>query len=210
MNPRVTVGPIERGEISAAVEIFFQGFGPSVRRLYGDPPKPDAMIDVWSFAREKEPGGFLAARIGADCIGYALFTSSLGALQRAAVTSGRVVVWAMRAISGRYGLHWGALARQLWNKMLFVGTASEYRTSGDAQLLNIAVATNARGHGAANALMQHGMRYLGAHGIEEVRLEVEPDNAAALAVYRQAGFQERGRLHNVYGDWIVMTARPPQ
>jgi ribosomal protein S18 acetylase RimI-like enzyme len=208
LNPSLTVAPIDAAEIESAVRIFFDGFAENARRLYGDPPKLDAMVDVWSFAREQEPGGFLGAYVGADVVGYALFTSSVSALQRAAVTSGRVLVWALRALTGRYGLRWSALCGQLWNKMLFVGSSSDYRTVGDAQLLNIAVAPGARGHGIANALVESGMRYLATRGIQEVRLEVEPDNTSAIAVYRRAGFQERGRLRNVHGDWIVMIAQP--
>jgi ribosomal protein S18 acetylase RimI-like enzyme len=208
LNPPVTVAPIAAGEIDSAVRIFFDGFAENARRLYGNPPKPDAMVDVWTFARNLEPGGFLGAHAGGDLVGYALFTSSVHRLQRVALTSGRALVWALRALTGRYGLRWSALFGQLWNKMIFVGSASEYRTTGDAQLLNIAVAPAARGAGAAGALVEHGMQYLASRAIHEVRLEVQPNNAPAIAVYRRAGFQERGRMRNAYGDWIVMTANP--
>ena len=209
MNASIAIAPIEPAEIEAAVRIFFDGFGDNVRRLYGDPPKPDAMVDVWTFARALEPGGFLAAHVDGRLVGYALFTSSVHTLQRAALTSGCVFAWGLRAITGRYGLRWSALFGQLWNKMLFAGSSSAYRTTGDAQLLNIAVASAARGHGAATLLVAQGLRYLHTRGIEEVRLEVQPDNAPAIAAYTRCGFHERGRLRNVYGDWIVMTARPP-
>jgi ribosomal protein S18 acetylase RimI-like enzyme len=209
LNEPVTVTPIDPAEIESAVRIFFEGFGENVRRLYGDPPNPAAMVDVWTFAQQQEPGGFLAAHSGDELVGYALFTSSVRTLQRAALTSGCAFVWGVRAITGRYGLRWSAALGQLWNKMLFAGSSSAYRTAGDAQLLNIAVAPAARGHGAATALVEEGVRYLGARGIKEVRLEVQPGNAPAIAAYRRCGFQERGRLRNIYGDWIVMTARPP-
>jgi ribosomal protein S18 acetylase RimI-like enzyme len=208
LSETISIGPIAADELEAAVRIFFAGFGPGVRRLYGERPRPDAMVDVWGFAREVEPGGFFAAREGGRLAGYALFTSSVSALQRRAVASGRIFVWALRAIFGRYGLVWSAVLDQLRNKLLFVGSSSSFRTSGDAQLLNIAVATEARGHGVATELVRAGLHYLRSRGVHEVRLEVQPGNTAAIAAYRTAGFAERGRLHNVDGEWIVMTADP--
>ncbi len=202
------IGPIAPQEIESAVLIFFGAFRDNVRVVYGDNPRPQAMVDVWTFARSVEPGGFLAARLGAGLVGYALFTSSVGRLERRALASGQVIVWATRAIAGRYGLRWSSLARQLWNKLLFVGSSGEFRTKGDAQLLNIAVAPTARGHGVGGALVRAGMHYLASADIDEVRLEVSPSNAAAIAIYRNAGFQERGRLRNIHGEWLVMMGNP--
>lgn len=208
MSDSLTVGPMSAAEIEPAVRIFFDAFRSEVQRVYGDTPKPDAMIDVWSFARDVEPEGFLAAREDSTVVGYALFTSSVNKLERRAILSGTVLAWALRALSGRYGIRWRRVAAQLWNKILFIGTSKNFRTQGDAQLLNIAVAPQARGRGVAKALVHAGMRYLAERGVPEVRLEVEPHNASAIAAYRDAGFVERGRMRNVYGEWIVMTAQP--
>lgn len=204
----VSVAPITAGEIEPAVRLFLEAFYDSARLVYGDRPKPDAMVDVWSFAREVEPGGFLAASDESGLIGYALFTSSQGNLRRKAIWSGRVVTWALRALSGRYGVRFGHVGRLLWNKAVFVGNSRRFRSGGDAQLLNIAVASRARGKGVATTLMQAGLRYLAECGVAEVRLEVEPDNAPAIAVYRSVGCVERGRMRDIHGDWIVMTASP--
>ena len=210
MSDSLTVGHITPTEVEPAVRIFFDAFRGGVRQVYGDHPKPDAMVDVWSFAREVEPEAFLAARIDSTFVGYALFTSSVSTLERRALLSGRVMLWVLRALRGRYGIRWRNIARQLWNKVLFVGTSRNFRTRGDAQLLNIAVAPNARGHGVAKELLHAGLHYFAKRGVPEVRLEVEPDNAPAIAAYREVGFVERGRMRNAYGDWIVMTAEPQQ
>jgi len=208
LSDGLAVGPITPAEIEPAVRIFVEAFHDNVIRLYGDQPKPEAMVDMWSFAREVEPGGFLAARAGPDLVGYALFTSSGTALERRALASGRIFVWVWRALSGRYRIRWDGLARQVWNKMLFVGGSSSFRTTGDAQLLNIAVAQDARGQGVATELVRAGMDYLASRGVKEVRLEVLPDNEPAIAAYRAVGFVERGRMRNVHGEWLVMTATP--
>ncbi|MDQ6781099.1 MAG: GNAT family N-acetyltransferase [Candidatus Eremiobacteraeota bacterium] len=208
MRPPIEVGPIRPDELPAAVRIFLAAFHDNVRLVYGEQPRPDAMLDVWTFAQQTEPAGFLAARTAAGIVGYAFFTSSVKQLQRNALRRGKPLVWALGALSGRYGVRWGQLARLLWNKALFVGGSGRFRTSGDAQLLNIAVDEKARGGGVAKALVRAGMEHLAARGVSEVRLEVRPDNAPAIKVYRDAGFVEQGRSRDIHGDWLVMTAQP--
>jgi ribosomal protein S18 acetylase RimI-like enzyme len=204
----IAVTPIAQSEVEAAVRIFLDAFHDNVRLMYGDDPRPDAMCDVWSFVRATEPGGFLAAREDARLLGYAIFVRSVSALRERAMRTGVVVRWALRALRGRYGIHWLALARLLWNKTLFVGGSGKFRTEGDAQLLNIAVAPSARGKGVAKLLVRAGLSYLAGCDVKEVRLEVRPDNAPAIAVYQQTGFVERGRTRDAGGEWIVMTANP--
>lgn len=208
MDSALDVGPIRSDEMVAAVSIFLTAFRDNVRLVYGDQPKPDAMLDVWSFARETEPGGFLAARDASGIVGYALFTSSVRQLRRRALFRARPMVWALGALSGRYGVRWLQVARLFWNKVLFVGGSGRFRTKGDAQLLNIAVDTRARGKGVAKALTRAGLSYLAVRAVEEVRLEVLKDNAPAIKVYEDTGFVQKGRMRNIYGDWLVMTADP--
>jgi ribosomal protein S18 acetylase RimI-like enzyme len=100
------------------------------------------------------------------------------------------------------------VARLFANKMAFARSSEKFRTSGDAQLLNIATAGHARGQGVAFALMSAGLEYLRGQGVQELRLEVRPDNAPALAVYARAGCSEVGRTRDPVGEWIVMTVRP--
>jgi GNAT superfamily N-acetyltransferase len=209
-NPRdVDVGPITSGEMAAAVAIFLEAFHDSAAYIYGEPPRPEAMIDVWSFAREVEPGGFLAARDAAGTLlGYAFITSSVSALRRRAIVRLAPLRWAWRALCGRYGIVWAHAARLFANKAAFARSSAEFRTSGDAQLLNIATAAFARGQGVAFALVNAGVAYLRERGIQELRLEVRPDNAPAHAVYTRAGFKEVGRTRDPGGEWVVMTVRP--
>jgi ribosomal protein S18 acetylase RimI-like enzyme len=202
------IAPLAQSEVEAAVRIFLDSFHDNVRLVYGDDPRPDAMRDVWSFVRETEPGGFLGAHSGGPLEGYAIFVSSVSALRKRALRSGVALRWALRALAGRYGIHWLALARVLWNKTLFVGGSGRFRSEGDAQLLNIAVAPPARGKGIAKSLVRAGLSYLAVRGVREVRLEVRPGNAPALAAYRETGFVERGRTRDAGGEWIVMTAKP--
>ncbi|HLJ83511.1 MAG TPA: GNAT family N-acetyltransferase [Candidatus Eremiobacteraceae bacterium] len=203
------VGPIDAREIPDAVAIFLEAFHDSAAYVYGEPPRPDAMIDVWSFARSVEPDAFLAARDGAGAIvGYEFLTSSVGALRSVALRRLVPLRWLWRAVSGQYGIVWAHAFRLFANKFSFVRSAGDYRTKGDAQLLNIATAARVRGRGVAGMLVGAGLTYLRSRGVAELRLEVRPDNLPALTVYQHAGFKEVGRTKDAGGEWIVMTARP--
>ena len=205
----VDVGPIRPDEMGAAVAVFLEAFHDSAAYVYGEPPKPNAMIDVWSFARQVEPGGFLAARDAAGTLlGYAFITSSVSALRRQAIMRMEPLRWAWRAVCGRYGIVWAHVLRLFGNKFAFARSSGEFRSSGDAQLLNIATAESARGQGVASFLVSAGLEYLRGQGVREMRLEVRPENLPALAVYSRAGFVEVGRTRDPGGEWIVMVGRP--
>jgi ribosomal-protein-alanine N-acetyltransferase len=208
-EPHFAAGPIEAREIPDAVTIFLEAFHDSAAYVYGEPPRPEAMIDVWSFARSVEPGAFLAARDETGVVvGYEFLTSSVSALRTAAIRRLAPLRWAWRAVTGRYGIIWPHALRLFGNKFSFVRSAGEFRTQGDAQLLNIATAARVRGRGVAGLLVGAGLAYLRGRGIPELRLEVRPDNAPARAVYERTGFKEVGRTKDAGGEWIVMTVRP--
>lgn len=208
LNAQASISPLRPDEVPAAVAIFIEAFYDSLKLTYGDPPNPAAQIDVWTFCREHEPEGFLAARdAGGALVGYAFFTRSLGGLQRAALLRGKPLVWAWRALAGRYGIVWRNAFKLLGNKLAFVGSGGKFRTAGDAQLLNIAVSSQARGVGIARQLLRAGLDYVKRCGVPEVRLEVRPDNTSAINAYVATGFAEVGRTRDAGGGWLVMTAR---
>lgn len=68
----------------------------------------------------------------------------------------------------------------------------------EAELLLIAVVPHARGNGAGRALIAAGRADAAARGLIEMFLEVRDGNAAALALYRAAGFTVIGRRRNYY------------
>lgn len=68
----------------------------------------------------------------------------------------------------------------------------------EAEILSVAVASGQRRRGLAHALMTRHLDGLAAAGIERVHLEVDAQNAAALALYRRLGFVETGRREGYY------------
>jgi ribosomal protein S18 acetylase RimI-like enzyme len=62
--------------------------------------------------------------------------------------------------------------------------------SGEAHLLQIAIAERWRGSGAAELLVRRFVDEMERRGAANVLLGVEPDNARAIAFYRKMGFRE--------------------
>ncbi|MDQ6929388.1 MAG: GNAT family N-acetyltransferase [Candidatus Eremiobacteraeota bacterium] len=162
---------------------------------------------MWQFLQGVAPDGFIAAREDAELVGYAIFVPSLKKMQRRAILSGAVLRWSWSTF-WRRELRWGAIGRIVRNKILFISGGQRFRSKGDAQLLNIAVAPEAQGRGIAQLLVTRGLAQMRALSVSEVRLEVRPWNAAAIALYRRAGWHEAGRTRDLEGAWIVMVTNP--
>lgn len=165
-------------------------------------------MNVWSFIRKIEPRGFLGAYVDGELVGYAIFVPSLKRVQREAIRSGAVIRWALDALRGGFGLRFSAIPRILANKVLFVRSGASFRSKGDAQLLNIAVAPQHAGKGIATALVQAGLALMRQMAVREIRLEVRPWNEGAVRVYRKTGWREAGRTRDLEGEWLVMVANP--
>jgi [ribosomal protein S18]-alanine N-acetyltransferase len=80
------------------------------------------------------------------------------------------------------------------------GYACFRQAAGEAELLRVAVAPEARGHGLARQLVAAGLDHLRAAGVTSCFLEVRPANVSALALYRALGFEPRGRRRAYYRD----------
>ncbi|HJP57851.1 MAG TPA: ribosomal protein S18-alanine N-acetyltransferase [Gemmatimonadales bacterium] len=70
--------------------------------------------------------------------------------------------------------------------------------AGTGEILNLAVAPEARRGGIAWRLLQAGLATLATRRVEEVFLEVRASNLAAQALYRRAGFRPVGQRAAYY------------
>jgi ribosomal-protein-alanine N-acetyltransferase len=70
--------------------------------------------------------------------------------------------------------------------------------AGEAELITIAVSPDARRKGTGGALLAQFEAEAQVRGAETAFLEVAADNAAALALYRAAGWAETGRRAGYY------------
>ena len=69
---------------------------------------------------------------------------------------------------------------------------------GEAHILNVCIAPRLQGYGFGRLLLTHLLERAALFGAELVFLEVRPSNAAALALYDAAGFNEIGRRRGYY------------
>ena len=70
--------------------------------------------------------------------------------------------------------------------------------AGEAELLTLAVAPQARRRGLGTRLVQRFVYQARLRGAETAFLEVAADNAAAIALYTRAGFTESGARRGYY------------
>ncbi len=70
--------------------------------------------------------------------------------------------------------------------------------AGSGEILNLAVSPEHRRTGLARALLAEGLKLLRSRGAEEVFLEVRSSNAAAIELYRAAGFRPVGVRADYY------------
>lgn len=77
----------------------------------------------------------------------------------------------------------------------------------EAQILDIAVSPDQRGHGFARALMDHACTVAREKHAETLSLEVRASSAAAIGLYQSTGFKQVGIRANYYDaseDAILM------
>jgi ribosomal protein S18 acetylase RimI-like enzyme len=168
-------------------------------------PSP-ALLSIWRFLRRNESGSFLGAFEGDRLAGYAIFTASLRAMQRRAVLSGAWLGWGLEILRRPGAVRPRVVFLRLASKLAFVRHGNRFRRRGDAQLINIGVDPGAQGRGCGEALVSAGLAYLRSRGVAECRLEVRPENRAAVRLYERTGFADVGRLRDGQGEWLVMRA----
>lgn len=79
-----------------------------------------------------------------------------------------------------------------------VGFITVRRAADEAEVLTMAVHPRHRRGGVGRLLLEAALRHLYAERINEVFLEVDPDNEAALALYGRAGFEPVGERPDYY------------
>ena len=90
-----------------------------------------------------------------------------------------------------------------------VGYAVCSSAADEGEILNLAVAEEARGAGAGTALLDASLAWLAGRGAVQVYLEVRRSNVAAIAMYHRAGFATVSVRKDYYRmpaeDAVVMT-----
>ena len=79
-----------------------------------------------------------------------------------------------------------------------LGYVGSQRVPPEADMMNIAVAPDARRQGIAEALVQALVQALDARGVTSLTLEVRVSNLPARALYKKLGFVQAGLRRNYY------------
>lgn len=204
MNGEYVVGQATPADIPAIAALFTVSFEESVLHHCGRLPKPQAMEDVFALVYEAEPAAALVARAGGETIGYCFAPTELPRLWLRAVFGGHLFRWAWRWLTGRYGFGLHPVKVIVLNKLAFLQSAAAPTKAASARILSIAVAPAWRGQGVAGALMAASMVYFASRRAGRVRLEVRPDNAPAIRVYKRFGFTAAGYTYDSQGPWLIM------
>ena len=78
------------------------------------------------------------------------------------------------------------------------GFALSRLAADEAEILTVAVDPALRGHGVGRDLMREHLARATLSGARAIFLEVDPDNDAAVALYRRFGFRDVGRREGYY------------
>ncbi|MEV0734746.1 GNAT family N-acetyltransferase [Streptomyces sp. NPDC050549] len=99
---------------------------------------------------------------------------------------------------------------ELLGYILFVNTSDGYVS----WIMSLAVTPHQQGHGLGRRLLVEALRRLRAERVHQVRLTVDPTNAAAVMLYRSLGFSsEEGVQRDYFGPdehrfLMTLTLRP--
>ena len=98
-------------------------------------------------------------------------------------------------------LHWpGAVALVAESGEGSIGFVMGRQTADEAEILNIAVQSNARRRGTGSALLRAALEEFTAHKARKIFLEVRESNATAIQLYQRAGFTQIGKRTKYYRD----------
>jgi GNAT superfamily N-acetyltransferase len=190
--PHGDAGPSELGRRVAAAEAFYADYGTAARFQITPGACPDGLDDLLAARgyRRESPMSLQMAPVFAE-----------EALHRVRVEELPTRAWF--EVGHRAPSDWDMLRRVQMpsayasvmdgDDVIAVGRA--VADGGWAGLLDMATLENARGRGAAHAVLAALADWAGRHGAGHLYLQVGCDNTPALRLYERAGFAEVCRYH---------------
>jgi ribosomal protein S18 acetylase RimI-like enzyme len=205
----VTYRQATAADLRGMGEVYVRAFPDSIRHFYADrEPNPQALADLFAIVLAAEPAAAQLAEADGAIAGYCLAPLSLAPIRREAVAHGHLLRLGWRWLSGSYGLGLLALRALVSDKLAAWRHQVGEEPGCEARILSIAVDPVCQGQGIGRRLLAEALARLEGLGAPGVRLEVRPDNAAALGLYERLGFATVGRMADSQGEWLIMLRRP--
>lgn len=204
-----TFRPARPEDLPGVAQVFMAAFPATIRHYFGAPPEAHVVAEPFALCLASEPEAFLVAVDDASgaIAGYIFAPSRTGRLPWVAVGRGFIFRWFWRWITGRYRIGLSPVRAMSGNKLDFLASATEPKIQAEARILSVAVHPDHQGRGIARELCRRGLQRLDRVGAGTVRLEVRPDNAPAVKLYRDFGFAVFGKTSDAQGDWLIMLRR---
>ncbi|MCL6520249.1 MAG: GNAT family N-acetyltransferase [Armatimonadetes bacterium] len=204
MNEQLTYRNAVPSDIQQVAEIFLGAFPESVRHYVGFIPKADILRDIFGICLEIEPDSFFVALIGGRIVGYILAPADFPRMIRLFVWKGYLLKMGWRWITGQYGIGLRPLLISARNWIAIWRETRKQELNAKARILSIAVHLDFQSRGIGTELLRIALEHLRSVGADKVRLEVRPDNLAAIHVYNKLGFEIKGKTRETQGDWLIM------
>ena len=199
----LTFRPAQPDDLPVVARVFFMAFADSVEHAGVGSGGVEAIQDLFAVSLAAERGSLIVADSDGEIVGYILATTDVARLRRAAFWQGYCLRLLWRTLSGSYDLRWRTLRILAADKWAFLRGARRWGAQG-TRLLSLAVHPGHQSQGIGRQLIQAALEYLRNKRAQPIRLEVRPDNAAALHLYQAAGFRARGEYCDSQGKWLVM------
>lgn len=199
-----------RKDLTGIADVFLAAFPESVEHYVGHPIKPDVIEDGFAIALDAEPESLFVAMLDDAVTGYVLAPTQFSRIVRTAIFHGHLLRMFRRWITGRYGIGIKPVLISARNWLSLWREAREPEMHAEGRILSIAVSPRCQGMGVGTKLMELGLSYLRSRGERVVRLEVRPENAAAVHVYEKLGFECKGHTHDTQGQWLIMLCELPE
>lgn len=192
--------------IPQVVDIFCKAFSSSITFFTPITPKiKEAITDVFVLLLHCFRESFFIAvdKLG-RVQGYIIVTDNIKRLWLETLRSGFLFKILFKWIFQKYGITPVTALKVVLNKMCFI--IFETTTGGGGQILSVAVNPKEQGRGIGKKMVAAGINYLKSLGLKTVKLEVRPNNLAALKLYSKHGFRQIGKTRDLQGEWLIMSA----
>jgi len=189
--------------IDSVVDIFCSAFENSI--LFFTPLNEELkgfLKDAFILLHKVYEEGFIIAKEGEKVYGYAIMVDDIKILWLESISSGLLAKAAINLIKGNYGIDLNTFLKIIKNKLFYL--KFEIGSVPSAQLLSIGVHPDFHGKGVGRGLLKEGIKYIDSLGIKRIKLEVRPENTAAVKLYTQYGFEVVGEERDLQGKWLVM------